>query len=164
PQEGSRESNQEGSASAADEFGTPIAGTVGAQPECTSIVGDASTRFARGQRGQLVHRRGQARWACPRRFGRRMGGALQRGRSGSGGAAGRRASTYPVWRGGARLHSGGVSAAAGSRAGRDGDLVIEHLAAHPTTRSGRSAEGQYVHDLGSAARRRRHVAARSDLV
>src|SRR6195256_3133026 len=46
PQEGRCESTQEASTSAADEFGTPLAGTVGAEPECASSVGGASTRLA----------------------------------------------------------------------------------------------------------------------
>src|ERR1700674_5609673 len=67
PQEGSCESNQEGSASLANHVGTPLTGATGAQPECTSIVGGASTRFARGQRRQFVYRSSPTRGACPGR-------------------------------------------------------------------------------------------------
>src|SRR5580765_6025049 len=89
PQEGSGESTQAGSTSAADEFGTPLAGTVGAQPECTSHVGGARTGLARGQPGQLVYGSRAARGACPGRLRRGLGGSVQPGRPGGGGTSGR---------------------------------------------------------------------------
>jgi hypothetical protein len=45
-----------------------------------------------------------------------------------------------------------------------GDLVVEHVSACPTTRSGWLAERQHVHDLGRPARCRHQLAARSVLV
>jgi hypothetical protein len=164
PQEGRCEPNEKGSASSADGVGTPIAGTVGAQPERTSVVGHASACAAGGQRRQLVYGCRPPRRARARRFSRHLGSTVQPGWPGSGGTPGRWASAHPVWSGGTRSDSEGVSAPTGSRAGWDGDLVLEHAAARAAPRIRWPTEGEYVHHLGGAARCWHHLAEGPKLV
>src|SRR6266481_2226601 len=64
-----------------------------------------------------------------RRFDRAMGDAVQSTRIGSRGTPARWSTTDAVRRRGAGADCGGVSAAPGSRAGWNSNLVVEHVAA-----------------------------------
>src|SRR6266699_1543876 len=70
PEEGRRDSNEEGSAASVDQLGALRSGTVGAQPERPSRVGCTGTCTARGERWQLVYGSGTPRRACGGRFDR----------------------------------------------------------------------------------------------
>ena len=145
PQEGSRA--PEKSASFVVRVRASRARAVGAQPQRTGLIGGKSACAACGQRRQFIYGSRAVGGTSGGRFDRPVGRALQPGRSGSSGTAGRWTSTHPIWRRGTRSDSGGVSASAGSRAGRHGDLVIEHLAACPAACAGWPAQGQHVHTI-----------------
>src|SRR6266542_2844440 len=162
PEEGS--CAPERSASSVEQFGAPCARAIGAQPQRASLIGSQSACTARGEPRCLIYRSRTAGRAGGGRFDRAMGDAFQPGRIGSGGTAAWWSTTNRVRSTAARTDSGGVSASARSRARWYGDVVVEYLTACSAARSGWSAKGQHVHDLGGAARRRHHLAERPDLV
>src|SRR5918994_2736603 len=116
-----------------------------------------------GRRGAL-HRRSTGGWASIWRRGGAAGGPVQpRGACGDRPAPWRGA-TATVRPGRAGADPARVSTRAGSRAGRDGDLVADDAPSGVAAGARRTADGQHGDDPGHLVGSRVSMAARSDVV